>query len=115
VEGIHDTFWKKCSTCKKPIPYASKYWNCSVSTCNRKRTALVFCSVSCWDAHIGLLRHRDSWAEENIAPTIEEWSTAYALGGDWPPKKPQEKVLKAQSLIAVSGGPKVIRRSGNSS
>ncbi len=29
------------------------YWVCNVSTCNRPRTALAFCSVNGWDAATG--------------------------------------------------------------
>jgi hypothetical protein len=39
-----------------------------VSTCNRDRTRLVFCSVACWDSHVATLRHRDAWAVEARAP-----------------------------------------------
>jgi histone H3/H4 len=45
-----------------------------VSTCNRKRTALAFCTVSCWDAHLPVARHRESWAEEQTAPREPEKS-----------------------------------------
>ena len=65
--------WRRCSSCKKPIPFRKKYWICNVSTCNRKRTALAFCEVSCWDAHLPLMNHRESWAEERTAPSSEEW------------------------------------------
>lgn len=51
--------WRRCSTCKGDIGFATEYWTCSVSTCNRPRTGLVFCSVSCWDAHVPIMRHRD--------------------------------------------------------
>ena len=61
-------FWRRCSGCKKEIGFEETYWVCSVSTCNRKRTGLVFCSVECWDAHVPMMRHRDSWAEERSAP-----------------------------------------------
>ena len=66
--------WKRCSTCKKEIPFVATYWVCNVSTCNRARTALAFCSVNCWDAHVPMLRHRDAWAEEARAPTEAEWA-----------------------------------------
>src|SRR5438874_1818406 len=66
-------FWKRCSTCKKALPFESVYWECNVSTCNRPRTALAFCSVPCWDAHVPTLRHRDAWAEERRSPRREEW------------------------------------------
>lgn len=51
--------WKRCSTCKSDIGFDTAYWTCSVSTCNRPRTGLAFCSVSCWDAHVPIMRHRD--------------------------------------------------------
>jgi hypothetical protein len=44
------------------------YWTCNVSTCNRKRTGLVFCSVTCWDVHLPGANHREAWAVEQIAP-----------------------------------------------
>ncbi len=62
------SYWRKCTSCKKEIPLGTIYWVCNVSTCNRKRTGLVFCSVSCWDAHVPVLNHRDSWAEERKSP-----------------------------------------------
>jgi hypothetical protein len=66
-------FWRRCSVCKKEMPFAADYWVCNVSTCNRPRTALAFCSVPCFDAHVPTLRHRDAWAEEQRAPRREEW------------------------------------------
>lgn len=65
---MSDDFWRPCSTCKKPLPYDSVYWVCNVSTCNRPRTGLVFCSVDCWDAHVPTMRHKESWAEERRSP-----------------------------------------------
>jgi hypothetical protein len=49
-----------------------------VSTCNRGRTALVFCSVSCWDAHLAVVPHRESWAVERRAPSREQWEREQA-------------------------------------
>lgn len=60
--------WRECSTCKKPIRSGQKYWVCSVSTCNRKRSSYVFCSVDCWDAHLPFANHREAWAVEETAP-----------------------------------------------
>jgi hypothetical protein len=68
--------WKKCNSCKRPIAFGQTYWVCNVSTCNRKRTGLVFCDVSCWDAHVPGMNHRESWAEERSAPSLEEWQAA---------------------------------------
>jgi hypothetical protein len=66
-------FWRRCSICKKEMPFSAVYWVCNVSACNRPRTALAFCSVPCFDAHVPTLRHRDAWAEEQRAPRKEEW------------------------------------------
>src|SRR5690606_134588 len=65
--------FRLCTTCKTPIPFSAKYYACSVSTCNRRATAMYFCSVPCWDAHVPEARHRDAWAEVETAPTREEW------------------------------------------
>lgn len=67
--------FRVCSTCRTPIVYGAKYFRCSVSTCNQKRTALYFCSVPCWDAHVPEARHRDAWAEEALAPSGPEPET----------------------------------------
>ena len=64
--------WKLCSSCKKPIGLNTPYWTCNVSTCNRQRTGLVFCTVNCWDAHVPLYNHRESWAIENRSPKVLE-------------------------------------------
>lgn len=63
-----DLFWRKCSNCKAPIGFDTIYWVCNISTCNRKRTGLYFCSVDCWDAHLPIARHKDAWAEDRRSP-----------------------------------------------
>ncbi|MDW7709620.1 MAG: hypothetical protein SCH98_04035 [Deferrisomatales bacterium] len=60
--------WRRCSVCKTGIDFGTSHWVCNVSTCNRKRTGLVFCSVSCWDAHLPVARHREAWAVERVSP-----------------------------------------------
>jgi len=60
--------WRRCSACKKPIALGATYWICNVSTCNRTRTALAFCSVTCWEVHLPEAHHRESWALERTAP-----------------------------------------------
>ncbi len=67
--------WRRCNACKGPIELGSTYWVCSVSTCNRKRTALSFCSVRCWDVHLPVARHRKAWAVEQTAPMSLEAET----------------------------------------
>jgi len=50
--------WRRCSACKSDIALGAIHWVCSVSTCNRKRTALVFCNVDCWEVHLPTERRR---------------------------------------------------------
>ena len=66
------THWRRCSACKKPIALGAIYWACNVSTCNQKRTALVFCTVSCWEVHLPGANHREAWAVERRAPKTPE-------------------------------------------
>jgi hypothetical protein len=70
LTGPHQ--WRRCSACKKPIDFGAAYWVCNVSTCNRKRTGLVFCTVSCWEVHLPSANHREAWALEKQAPTEQE-------------------------------------------
>src|SRR5688500_3497423 len=65
--------WMSCSACRTDIGFGAPHYVCSVSTCNRSRTRLVFCSVPCWDSHVATLRHRDAWAVEAQAPSRAEW------------------------------------------
>lgn len=62
-------FWRSCSSCKKDIPFSSKYYECSVSTCNGKRTGYVFCSIHCFERHLPGAKHRDAGAIEMVSPT----------------------------------------------
>ena len=60
--------WHNCSICGRPIRFGSLYYLCSVSTCNRKRAPLRFCSVDCWDAHLPDRNHRNPECVEERAP-----------------------------------------------
>ena len=66
--------WRRCNACKQPIRYGADYYVCCVSTCNRKRTGLAFCSVSCWEVHLPVANHREAWAEDRTAPSGPERS-----------------------------------------
>ena len=70
--------WLKCSACRNEIAFGARHWVCSVSTCNRSRTRLVFCSVVCWDSHVATLRHRDAYAVEATAPSRDAWQKELA-------------------------------------
>jgi hypothetical protein len=102
--------FKLCTTCRKPIAFASDYYQCSVSTCNRKKTGLYFCSVPCWDAHVPVLRHRDAWAEPSRAPTIEAFLKDLAAERECPAKTKEERMSdeteqRQQIPAAPSGNP----------
>ncbi|MGN6110005.1 MAG: hypothetical protein ACTHU0_33175 [Kofleriaceae bacterium] len=81
-------FWLKCSACRVEIPYGARHWVCSVSTCNRSRMRLVFCSVTCWDIHLADARHRDAGAIEARAPTREAWQRELAAEAPTAPPRP---------------------------
>jgi hypothetical protein len=84
--------WLKCSACKNPIGYGATHWVCSVSTCNRSRTRLVFCTVSCWDSHVAILRHRDAWAVEARAPSKDAWERELAANPPEPAPAPRAPI-----------------------
>lgn len=112
---FHEDHWRKCSSCKKNIAFKQKFWICSVTTCQRTRTGLVFCEVSCFDAHLPLLRHREAWALEKTAPSRDDWK-AQIDSGELKPlverekKADEEKPLPSGGFGAASGPAKVIRR-----
>ena len=94
---MDDQVWLRCSACKKDIRYNAAHWVCSVSTCNRSRTKLVFCSVVCWDSHVAILRHRDAWAVEARAPSRDAWARELAeeeaAGGPVTRQPPVKQVI----------------------
>jgi hypothetical protein len=110
-----DDVWLLCSACRKAIPFGGTHWVCSVSTCNRDRTRLVFCSVSCWDSHVATLRHRDAWAVEARAPSREE--TARERRDDPPPRAPapapRPSVAAARPLAPAAPAPSPPRPAGS--
>jgi hypothetical protein len=102
AEAADETTWRRCSACKKPIGYGAAFWICSVSTCNRKRTALAFCSVSCWDAHLPVARHREAWAVEATAPTRAEAAPAGAARPD-APRERRRVLVRPPAAEAAAG------------
>ncbi|MCB9562360.1 MAG: hypothetical protein H6708_18295 [Kofleriaceae bacterium] len=73
-----DDVWLHCSACRRDLRFGQIHWVCSVSTCNRNRMRLVFCSVACWDSHVADARHRDAWAVEAQAPSRDAWRAEQA-------------------------------------
>jgi histone H3/H4 len=94
--------WMKCSACRTEIPFLAKYWQCSVSTCNRNRMRLVFCSVACWDSHLGEARHRDAWAVEERAPSKDAWQRELAAEPERAPTPPARPTPSA-GVVTRSG------------
>jgi histone H3/H4 len=93
------SYWKRCSSCKTEIGYSTIYWVCSVSTCTRKRTGMVFCSVSCWEMHLPMMRHRESYAVEKRSPTQAQWL-----------REQQEEASHAAQTSPASGSAPALRR-----
>jgi hypothetical protein len=73
---MEGNLWRRCSACKGSIEIGATYWTCNVSTCNRKRTALAFCSVSCWEVHLPVANHRKAWAVEQTAVPSEDHASS---------------------------------------
>jgi hypothetical protein len=107
--------WRRCSACKRAIAFGAIYQVCSVSTCNRERTGLAFCSVECWEVHLPGANHREAWAVERRAPAatgagapVRARVPAAAEGGRRvlvrgptppPPPQPPEEVLVIASRL----------------
>lgn len=101
--------WVNCNSCRKAIAYGQKYWVCNVSTCNRKRTGLRFCSVTCWDAHQPMMNHRESWAEERVAPeSAKAWEEEQNRKPERIKKESEDKTSAPPTASAVA--PKAILR-----
>ena len=98
--------WLKCSACKRGLGFSAMHWVCSVSTCNRNRTRLVFCSVSCWDSHVAVLRHREAWAVEATSPTLAAWQAELAAATpmatpDSPSGAPVRAAVPGATIVAT--------------
>jgi hypothetical protein len=102
VTASETSIWKRCSTCKKPLLFGAGYFACNVSTCNRRGTDFAFCSVACWDGHVPVLRHRESWAVEERAPTAEEWARSQRERVERV-ARPREPVEAPQRAAAAGG------------
>jgi len=92
--------WRRCSSCKTPIDFGAACWVCNVSTCNRPRTGLVFCSSTCWDAHLGVVYHRESYAIERRSPSRAEWEREQRAAGA--PAAPAPGEREARRSVAPS-------------
>ena len=94
-------FWRKCSSCKKPIALKSKYYVCSVSTCNGLRTGYVFCSVDCFERHLPGARHKQAGAIEKFSPAVSE-SQDSVSPAELETRAPARIIVKSQSSGPVT-------------
>ncbi len=97
------TPWRRCSACKKPIALGATYWICNVSTCNRSRTALAFCAVSCWEVHLPGAHHREAWALERKAPLTPE--SPSGTGAEASPRAGQRRLVRGPAPPPREAGP----------
>lgn len=98
---VADKFWKVCSRCKKPIGYNTKYFVCSVSTCNGVRTGYVFCSVFCWEVHVPEAQHRNAGAIEKLSPKISAIAAEVAT-------EPTRRIVSTGTAVKASSAPKEV-------
>ena len=56
---------------------------------------MVFCSVSCWEAHLPLMRHREAAAVERTAPSMAAWEAE---------KASEQRAESASSRRVVAAG-----------
>ncbi len=68
IRPMSEATWKNCSRCKKPIPFKTRYYICSVSSCNVRNTNYVFCSMPCFDQHLPIERHKSAGAIDQKSP-----------------------------------------------
>lgn len=100
--------WKKCTECRTDIAFGATYYQCSVSTCNRARMPLVFCSVVCWDSHLSSVRHRDAGAIEAKAPSKAQWERELAEAPAAPPApaQPARPQPPATGVVQATSSPR---------
>ena len=89
--------WKRCSVCKTDLGFERPYYECSVSTCTSGRNHSVFCSLTCWEQHVPVMRHRDAWADEKRAPTRSAWEASQAAEGTHATAAPRRIVVDTRS------------------
>mgnify|MGYP003691498719 CR=1 FL=1 len=69
----NQNYWRKCIACKKEINFSTKYYKCSVTSCDKKRSPAQFCTVDCWDVHRSIMSHKSAGADEYHSPTKDKW------------------------------------------
>jgi hypothetical protein len=65
---------------------------------------MVFCTVSCWEVHLPVANHRESWAVEKKAPLVLESETP-AVGTSSEKREPRRIVARAASASTEARPP----------
>src|SRR5205085_7721146 len=79
--------WKRCGVCKRELGFEAEFYECSVSTCTSGRSHPVFCSVTCWEQHVPVMRHRDAWAEQKRSPSRGPWESGQKASAGGAPRR----------------------------
>jgi histone H3/H4 len=98
---MEQNFWRKCVVCKSEINFSTKYYKCSVRSCDKKRAPTQFCSVDCWDVHRSVMGHKSAGAEEFHSPTKIEYEKQNEAGPKIRVVKPQKKHLVENNEVLV--------------
>ncbi len=64
MNNVSQSFWRRCGSCKKEIPYNSEYQACGVSGCQK----FAYCSIDCWSLHNSIMNHKSGWCEDRVSP-----------------------------------------------
>lgn len=82
-------YWRKCIVCKKEIKFSTKYFKCSIVSCDKKRSPAQFCSVECWDVHRSIMSHKSAGADEYQSPSQDKFEEQQR-------NEPKVRVVKSQ-------------------
>lgn len=86
---MDQNYWRKCIVCKSEINFSTKYYKCSVSSCDKKRSPAQFCSVDCWDVHRSIMSHKSAGADKYNSPSKAEYINSQA-------SEPKVRIIKQQ-------------------
>lgn len=95
---MDQNFWRNCIVCKKPINFSTKYYKCSVTSCDKKRSPVQFCTVDCWDVHRSIMSHKSAGADEYQSPSKAQWEAQQA-------NEPKVRIVKSASSSSASLSP----------
>ena len=73
---------------------------------------MAFCSVACWDGHVPVLRHRESWAIEQRAPSFEEWKKTLEDEEKGISRERKPRVRQEDTPVATPSRKVILRKSG---